>query len=99
MSLIGPSRTCPDVRVESAMRSKSGHRSPALLSTGAPFAPATVRIKFVARVLPRDYLVFKPDPPVRRDVSRFGKPACLLHPVQRGAADRDDLQDLLFAQH
>jgi hypothetical protein len=63
-----------------------------------PFAASPVRTEFVNRALPSDDLIFEPHP-VRRDVSRFGKPACLLHTVKRGATDRDDLQDLLFVQH
>src|SRR6266498_615109 len=62
-------------------------------------APPSARIKFVDRVLPFDDLVLEPDPAVRADVSRSRKAACLLHPVKRGAADRHDLQNLLFAQH
>ena len=63
-----------------------------------PFAPATVRIEFIDGFLPSDDLVRQSDPAVRADVGRSRKPACL-HSIKRGAAGRDDLQDLLFVQH
>jgi hypothetical protein len=54
------------------------------------------RIELVNRVLPPDDLVFKPDPAVRLDVSRSRTLTVTLHPIKRGAADQDDLQDLRF---
>jgi hypothetical protein len=63
-----------------------------------PFAPATVRIEFIDGLLPSDDLLREPDPAVRADVGRSRNPACL-HSIKRGAADRDDVQDLLFVQH
>jgi hypothetical protein len=44
----------------------------------------------------RGDLVLIPDAPVRADVRRSRKPTCLLHPVERGAPDGDDLQNLIF---
>src|SRR5213593_2654526 len=62
-------------------------------------APPSARIEFIHDVLPSHYLVFEPDAAVRADIRRSRKPACLLHPVQRGAADRYDAQHVFFAQH
>src|SRR6266478_3596089 len=56
-----------------------------------------VATNFIDGLLPSDDLVRQPDPAVRADVGRSRKPACLLHSIKRGAADRDDLQDLLAA--
>jgi hypothetical protein len=40
--------------------------SPAsLIKSGAPFAPAAVRIEFINYVLPSDDLILEPDPAVR----------------------------------
>src|SRR5215207_4328017 len=62
-------------------------------------APPSARTEFIHDILPSHYLVFEPDAAVRADIRRSRKPARLLHPVKGSAADRNDLQDLLFAQH
>jgi hypothetical protein len=56
----------------------------------APFAPASVRVVFVHRILPRDNLIFVPNFSVRRDVGPFRKRACLLHSEKRGAREGYD---------
>jgi hypothetical protein len=63
------------------------------MSSGLP--SCKVRIEFIDGILPSDDLVREPDPAVRADAGRSRNPACL-HSIKRGAADRDDLQDLLF---
>ena len=51
--------------------------------TGTPFAPATVRVELVHRVLPLDDLVSKPASPVRADVGRSRELAQSFHPEKR----------------
>lgn len=102
MSLFGPSPTCPNVRVESAIRSKADiARQPYSACDPAtpPVASATVRVELVDRVLPRDDFILEPTSPVRRDVYRTRKFSRFFHSEKRRSRYRDDLQDPFFVQH
>jgi hypothetical protein len=83
------------------MRSKADvARQPYLAcGTGAPFAPATVRIEFVDRVLPSCNLVGKPKPTVRADIRTLGEAPVFRHSVQCGSGDKDQRQNLRLVQH
>jgi hypothetical protein len=68
-------------------------------TVAAPFAPATVRIEFINRVLPSDNLIRKPKPAVRADIRASGEAPGFRHSVQRGARNRDQRQNLRLVQH